>query len=497
MAKRIAIVDIGSNSARVVIFQRTSRYGFHLIAQKKAAVRISENSYSNGGNLQEEAIERTFCALKSFKELIADYKARKVLIVATAAVRNAPNRAIFIQKVRRELKLNIKVIDGKKEAYFGAIATKNLLPVGKEPTISVDIGGGSTDIALINNGNVIDTISIDIGTIKIKELFFDKNINYKECREFIKKEFSKIPKEFKVDKAIAIGGVLRAFAKSIIDKTNYSFKKIHAYEYSISKHSEHIKNILNAKDNTELQKLYIKSSRFDTIKEGLLIFSTLLEVLEIDKVITSGVGIREGIFLHDMLRNSNQKFPKEINPSIVSITDRLDMLELSYKYKLQSAKKLYQELEKEIDTITNYQKHILDAIKISNIGKTLTIYNEHKHTYYIANEELNWQYKHEDMLLIATILRSKGDKLIYKPLKKEHKKLLPSKKIIKWLGFIYTLIDTLYSYSSKYRFDFKLNENTLNIYSNRELPLFLNDIKTLKLPKKLKIKLHSNRLIAI
>ena len=488
MPKRVAVIDIGSNSARVVIFQRTSRYGFHLIAQKKANVRISEGSFSNNAILQKKAIDRTVEALKVFKSIIKDYKARKVLIVATAAVRNAPNRSEFISKVRRELKLNIKVIDGNKEAYFGAIAAKNLLPLQNEDFITVDIGGGSTDIALVKNSKIIDTISIDIGTIKIKELFFDKNLNIEDAKNFIKKEFSKIPQHFKANKVVAIGGVLRALSKSIIDTTNYTFKKIHAFEYNLSDHKEHLNSILNAKNDKALKKLNIKSNRFDTIKEGVLIFKTVLETLNINSIITSGVGIREGVFLHDLLRNSNGTFPKEINPSIVSITDRLDILELSYKKKLQSARKLYNTLKDVMELDEEYLKYLLDAIKISNIGKTLTIYNEHKHAYYIASAELNWQYTHKQMLLIATILRSKGDKLIYKPLKKEHKELLPSKNSIKWLGFIYTLIDILYSYSSSQKYDFEYKDKTLYIISNSNLPLFFDDIKNLILPKEFKIK---------
>ena len=485
MPKRVAVVDIGSNSARVVIFQRTSRYGFHLIAQKRAAVRISQGSYSNNGYLQKEAINRTIDALESFKEIIEDYKARKTLIVATAAVRNAPNRYEFLKEVRDKLNLKIKVIDGNKEAYFGAMAAKNLLPI-KDETVTVDIGGGSTDIALIKNGEIKDTISIDIGTIKIKELFFDKSLNIKDAQAYIAKEFSKIPNKFKATQVVAIGGVLRAFAKSIMDRYNYSFKKIHAFEYDFSYYKEHIEDILNAKDEETLKKLYIKENRFDTIKEGLLIFKTLLETLNIDSVITSGVGIREGVFLHDMLRNSKGKFPKEINPSIVSITDRFDILGLTNKEKLKALKALYQCFKDEIDE-KNYLKYLIDAVKLSNIGKALTIYNEHKHAYYIASAELNWQYRHQEMLLIAIILRSKGDKLIYKPLKKEHKNLLPSKKVIKWLGFIYTLIDILYSYGSKNRYSFEFKDKTLFIYSNKKIPLFFNDIKTLKLPKKFNI----------
>ncbi len=489
MPKRVAVIDIGSNSARVVIYQRTSRFGFHLIAQQKASLRISEGSFENGGYLQEKAIQKAISTLAAFKEIINDYKARKTLIIATAAVRNAPNRYEFLKRVKEATSLKIKVIDGNKEAYYAALAAKNLLPIKKHSSyISVDIGGGSSDIALIKDNKIVSTISLNIGTITIKELFFDKGKTLEEAKEFIQQELSKIPAEFKADYIIAIGGVLRAFAKAIMNYTDYSFKKIHSFEYNFKEQKEFIEKILNAKKHKELEKLFIKQNRFDTIKEGLIIFQALLEKFQSYNVITSAVGVREGVFLHDMLRNSKGSFPKELNPSIVSILDRFDILALKLTNKLKSAKKLFEIFEQEGYLEAKYKKLLLDAVKISNIGKYLTIYEEHKHAYYIASAELNWQYTHEEMLLIATILRSKGYKLIYKPLKKEHKDILPSKSEIKWLGFIYTLSDILFSYSSKYQYDFEYKNEELIIYSPKELPLFETEKEKLQAPKELTIK---------
>ena len=487
MPKRVAIVDIGSNSARVVIYQRTSRFGFHLIAQQKASVRISEGSFSANGLLQEEPMNRAIKALKVFKNIIDEYKARKSLIVATAAVRNAPNRYEFIARVKKETGFKIKVIDGNKEAKFGAIAALNLLPINS--AISVDIGGGSTDMALIENKKVISTISLNIGTITLKELFFDKKLPLKDAINFIEKEFEKIPSEFKSNRVVAIGGTLRAFAKSIMEISNYSYKKIHAFEYNISDYKEHIEAILKAKSNKELKELKVKENRYDTIKEGVLIFSELLKRLNIDMVTTSGVGVREGVFLNDMLRGVGGKFPKELNPSIVSIKDRLDILKIPTKPKEKIAKELHSLLKDEISKTHTYLEELLDALKLSNIGKTLTIYDEHKHTYYIASYELNWQFTHKQMLLIAAILRSKGDKLIYKAIKKEHKKLLPSKKTLKWLGLIYTISNLLYENAPKGKFEFDYKDNTLTIKSDTILYLFREDIKSLELPKNLKIEI--------
>jgi exopolyphosphatase/guanosine-5'-triphosphate,3'-diphosphate pyrophosphatase len=128
MSKRTAIIDIGSNSARLVIFEKTSRYGFHLICEQKSKVRIGEGAYEKEGYLQPLAIKRAFLTLKSFIHTINKYQAKKTLCVATSALRDAPNGKIFTTWIKKELGLSIKIIYGKQEAIYGAIAANNLLP---------------------------------------------------------------------------------------------------------------------------------------------------------------------------------------------------------------------------------------------------------------------------------------------------------------------------------------------------------------------------------
>jgi len=174
MSKRVAVIDIGSNSVRMVVYEKSSRFAFHILHEAKSRVRLSQNAYQNSGILQEIPMQRAFDVLENFSSIISSFKARKVLCVATSALRDAPNKKDFINRVKNSLDLQIKVIDGQREAYLGAIACANLLPNLKN-ALSVDIGGGSTEFSLIDNKEIGLNISLNLGTVRLKELFFDNN----------------------------------------------------------------------------------------------------------------------------------------------------------------------------------------------------------------------------------------------------------------------------------------------------------------------------------
>ncbi|HHD82091.1 MAG TPA: Ppx/GppA family phosphatase, partial [Campylobacterales bacterium] len=97
-----AVIDIGSNSARLVIYEKSSQYGFHLICERKSKVRIGEGAYEKNGYLQEMGIKRAYLALKEFIATAKSYPINKVLCVATSALRDAPNGVAFTQWIKQE-----------------------------------------------------------------------------------------------------------------------------------------------------------------------------------------------------------------------------------------------------------------------------------------------------------------------------------------------------------------------------------------------------------
>jgi exopolyphosphatase/guanosine-5'-triphosphate,3'-diphosphate pyrophosphatase len=493
MAKRTAIIDIGSNSARLVIFEQTSHYGFHLICEEKSKVRIGEGAYEKGGYLQPVGIKRAFLALQSFLGTIQKYQANHTICVATSALRDAPNGKIFVEWIKDELNLSIEIIDGKSEAKYGAVAASNLLPVTEG--ITIDIGGGSSDMALIRDGHIIDTYSLNLGTVRLKELFFDKKLPleeiHKQAKFYIDEKLKMLPPIFKHTLAIGIGGTARTLSKAIMKQSNYPLDKLHAFTYNVDRYQSYF-NAISKSTIKELKEFNIKRDRFDTIREGTLIFSEILKYIGAKSVITSSVGVREGVYLSNLLKEDSFKFPNHINPSIESILSRFKIVESKSKKRLKLGSKLYRLFIDEIDDLNRYEKELLNALKLSNIGKTLNIYKSHKHAFYIAMQELNYSFTHEEILTIAMLLRMHSNRLINKPLYQIFKRLLPPKEIMEWLSFIYTLTIYLNEASDNAKIEFNYHNKRLIISSDKSLHLVKEKIEALERPVPFTIVIENN-----
>ena len=487
MSKATAVIDIGSNSARLVIYQESSLYGFHIICEKTSKVRIGEGAYAKDGYLQPIGIHRAYLALNEFIKTIKLYPVKQTICVATSALRDAPNGKDFTSWIKTQLDLDIKIIDGTVEARYGALAAINLLPISDG--ISIDIGGGSSDLALIKNSKIVDTYSINLGTVRIKELFFDTNSSIDDAKAYIINEIEKLPSHFRHPQAIGIGGTIRSLSKGIMKSEEYPLDKIHAFSYKIKNHLEYFNNISTA-NRTLLPYLHISKGRFDTIREGALIFQAIIKTIEAKKVITSGVGVREGVFLNSFLEKSNFLFPQDINPSIRSILDRFETPNSNTIKQKESAKKLFKLFSKTYNLQKSYLKTLLYAIELTSIGYTFNIYDAHKHAYYTTKHEFNFGVTHEEMMLTAMLLRFGGERLYDKEVYKRYKALLPKKQELKILSFIYSIIITLYENSFIEDFEFELKNNLLTIKTDKSLYLAKEKLKVLERPSNVELKIQ-------
>lgn len=485
MAKRVSVIDIGSNSVRMVIYEKTSRYAFHLLHEEKSKVRISENAYQYDGNLQTVPMQRTFDALSDFINISNSFSVRKTLCVATSALRDAPNQKEFLKRVKEKLKLNIKIINGEKEAYFGAMACVNLLPPLKS-ALSIDIGGGSTEFTLINNTKISNSISLKIGTVRLKELYFDNN-NLNAAIKYIDSELEPL-KDIDASTLVGIGGTFRAISSAIMNEEEYPLNKIHAYEYSKEKFQSFISNVLDANES-KLKKLGIKSNRFDVIKPGALILSRVINMIKIQNIMTSGVGVREGVYLADLLRSSKDRFPHNYNTSVKYIIDS-HVQNRSFSNNLNSlSKKLFDLTKDYLGLDKKYRYELALAAKLYPAGSSVHFYSQNKHTYYLIQSALEYGFSHKSITLIATLTKYAKKRLPASSHLKKYNDLLPGDNTTNALSFILSLSIALLSHKPRnIDFDMKFVEGVLYIDSQSKMYLSQDAIKKIDCNKSFKIK---------
>ncbi|MCK9161946.1 MAG: Ppx/GppA family phosphatase [Arcobacter butzleri] len=488
MAKITTIIDIGSNSMRMVVLKKTSRFGFHLINESRSKVKISEGCYQHGGNLQELPMQRAYDTLKSFLNISKALKSRKILCVATSALRDAPNKSIFLSRVKKELDLNIKVIDGSKEAYYGGVAALNLSHC--DDFFTVDIGGGSTEFTIVKNRKIVDYISLDIGTVRLKELFFDKN-DIEGAKEYILQNLKKVPLlPNEIKKVVGIGGSIRNFSKIFMENKRYPLDVLHGFEYKYCEHKEYFSNIIDANSDSELRRLGVKKDRFDTIKEGAFIFDNILSYFDVDSVVTSGVGVREGVYLCDLLRNQQDMFPANFNLSVRIFIDRFELDSKMTAYLGNNASKIFYALQPLHNLDEKYNSLLVVASKLYSIGTSLNFYKYSENSFDFILNGLNYGFSHEDKVLIAHMIKYSTNYLPNYEDLSFYKELLPDTWVVQWLSFMLTLNVVLDSDFAKRKYEYNLDKNELSI-KNEDISYYVKEqIEKIELPIGIKLKIE-------
>ncbi len=472
---------------RMAVFTKSSRFAFHIIHEVKSSVRLSENAYTNGGYLQNVPMERTALAIGEFLAIAASFKARKVLCVATSALRDAPNANQFITRIRREYGLSIKVIDGTREAYLGGIACANLLPKN-DASISVDVGGGSSEFSLIKNGRVETLYSLNIGTVRLKELFMDKK-DLNGAIAYIDAALEQLPFE-SIHTLIGIGGTFRALTRAIMKKEAYPIKKLHGYVMSVDRFEQFSDLIMDATPK-KLKSLYIKSDRFDTIKPGTLILQRIVKKLNAQELLCSGVGVREGVYLSDLLRNSHDRFPDNYNPSLRYLLDTYATHSHHGTECAALAKRLFDLVHNHLGIESSWKRELVMAAKLLPIGLGVRYYAYQRHSHYLAMNGLNYGLSHAQIALIAHLLLfKKGNTSSDLIPKNSYGALLPDSKTLNGLYAILWLSHILLAQrSSAQKLTLEFHNGDLSI-GGEHLYLAQEQLKNLPLPSNLSVTLN-------
>lgn len=406
--QRIAIIDIGSNSARLVISHIYKNGAYNMVYNQKEALRLSQKVDENN-MLTDEAFSSTIETMKSFAYMCKIYQADKTIAVATAAIRNSANGSDLVARVAAETGIQLHIISGNTEAYISYLGVINTLNV--KDGIIFDLGGGSTELILFKNRKILESVSLPVGAVNTTAMFNTRNVMppnvFSDVSFFIMSRLEQYPwvKQSGLP-LIGVGGTARTVAKIIQRAKKYPATKIHNYSYTAQTYRSFF-NRLRSTNLEQRKKISgLSSERSDIILAGASIISCLLEATGAKKLVTSGCGLREGLFFDYYSKANNVPL---IAKDILA-QSRENMLNLYEKTDTGHARHITHLALSMFDGWSelhglrkNYRRLLETAALLHDIGITINFYSHARHSAYMIQNAKLFGLTHKEQIITAAI----------------------------------------------------------------------------------------------
>ena len=301
--RRVGVVDVGSNSVRMVVFDGAARSPAYFF-NEKIMCALGEG-LGETGRLNPEGRVRALKAIRRFQMLARGMEIPRLTAVATAAVREAEDGPEFREEVERETGLHLHVIDGLEEARLSAQGV--LLGWPGAAGMVCDIGGASMELAEIGAGSVGKRITSDLGPLKLKSLPGGRKGLKRHIKEVMEHLAEEMP--FAGQRLFLVGGSWRAIARLDMTRRNYPLTVLHEYRMTPKSVMATVKWI-GEHDPQELRaRTGISAARMALVPIASLVLRQLIRTFKPRDIAISSYGIREGMLYEQMPERLRQRDP--------------------------------------------------------------------------------------------------------------------------------------------------------------------------------------------
>ena len=299
-----AVVDIGSNSVRLVIYEGPWRHAAAL-HNEKSICAIGRNMVSTG-DLDQEGMAFALETLARFRELCEGHEVRSVGAVATAAARDAMNGRDFIRRAEKALGSAIRVLSGEEEARIAAEGT--LSGILDADGLVADLGGGSLDMVTVKDGKTGSAATLPFGPLRLMDV---AGANLNKARNMVEKGLDKLDfaKSLKGRALYAVGGIWRALAHVDMDERNYPLRVLHHYVIP-SGRAVKLCRVVSGLSRKSLERMRsVPKRRAEALPYGALVMEEMIRGFGLKEVVVSAFGLREGVLQRKLKPEEAAKDP--------------------------------------------------------------------------------------------------------------------------------------------------------------------------------------------
>jgi exopolyphosphatase/guanosine-5'-triphosphate,3'-diphosphate pyrophosphatase len=420
LACRLATIDIGSNSVRLLVAEALRGGAYRILDEEREPTRLAR-SVSARGLLDEDAITATIAALKTFKQIAAGYQVTGLRTIATCAVREARNGPDFCRRVREEIGLDVEVISGEREAQLAFASVQHAFDLSAKNVVVADIGGGSTEIVFAT-GNLVESIfSTPLGAVRLTEQFVPGDaadgLAAEQAREQLTAAVAAVLKKqttkplFAPHFLVGCGGTFTTLAELIMAGKREVDVPVAGYRVSQAELRHLLDRLAKMPVRARRSMPGMTPDRADIIVAGLTIIDAMLKRFRVNTVVVHTRGVRDGL-LREMIEDSVGSDGPGAADDPAHRELAIERLAAACSGEVEHGRtvaalagRIYEQLTEPLDLAPGDRLLLECAARLQDVGYVINYDQHHKHSYHLIRNSRLPGIRPHDLELIANVAR--------------------------------------------------------------------------------------------
>ncbi|HUR92196.1 MAG TPA: Ppx/GppA phosphatase family protein [Gemmatimonadaceae bacterium] len=408
---RIAAIDIGSNSIRQIVADVAADGTIRVVDEMRAAPRLGAGTRETR-RLDENRMRDALEVLGRMTALSRQLGAERIEAVATSAVRDTANGHLFLDLIREENGLKVRVLDGDAEARLCFRSALAHFELGKGRAVVIDIGGGSLELALSADGLLERLISLPLGALRLTEEFFPGKIKRSRVKKLRRKVRRALARKLPVRNwhgatVIGSGGTCTNIGEMYLARRGlHMAQTVQGTKVPCAEIERILDALVDLPDEERAKVPGLNPARADIIIAGTCVIAEVLERLDSPELTVSSYGIREGLLLETARVRPTIADPGESRRrSVTQLADRSHYEELHSKHVQTLALQIFDQIGERLGCGAGERELLSDAALLHDIGYHINYENHHKHSYHLVSHAELLGITPVEQLIVANVAR--------------------------------------------------------------------------------------------
>ena len=412
--KPVAVVDIGATSIRMAIGEIDQQGGVRTLESLSQAVSLGMDTFSERG-IRKSTIEDCVRVLKSYRQILVEYGINDpeyIRVVATSAVREASNRLAFIDRVYIATGLQVEPID---EAEVNRVTYLGIQPHLKDEsfknsrTIVTEVGGGSTELLLVHDGNVISADTFRLGSLRLKKSLEGYHASPEKLRRIMENQIQRVVDEVRETvpgagavNMIGLGGDLRFAADQLLP----DWQPDKLPRIPVAQLESFTTELIGMSDDRIVNRYHLSFPDAATVGPALLTYVMLARAFSLENILVTDTNLRDGLLQEMAVKESwTDEFRQQIIRSALNLGSKYNFDEAHACHVAMTVSRLFEQLSNEHQLDSRYEVILHVAALLHEIGTYVSNRAMHKHSMYLIRNSEIFGLGKRFLLLVALVAR--------------------------------------------------------------------------------------------